>query len=1012
VRYRFAEFDLDARTYTLTRAGHVLALQPKVFDVLRFLIEHRDRVVTKDELLDAVWPNEHGSESAVVWSISHARRALGQDRGQKQPIETVHGRGYRFTARVEPIATTDQPFVAPPAAQEVAREVQPRSLRPFVGRIDVMRNLDARLAEAEQGRGQLCLLSGEPGIGKTRCAEELIAHARARGDSAWIGRAVEGVGAPVFWPWIQIVRAAVRDRPQLRADAEALLSRLSTLDASAASGDATERSGEEGRFWLLDSLSRLLLEAAQQTPLLLLIDDVQWADSGSGRMLQFLAPELPRSRILIVATQRDEPSTADDRLASWLSRHAARIELQRLTVEDIGRYIGELTATQPSVALSTAVHRATAGNPLFVQETVRGLIFEHGDAALASLEPATVKPPEAARDVLRMQLSSLASETRVLLSQASVLGESFELSLLGRVSGHDADALLAELEVASKRGFVVAETPDRYRFSHAQLRALLYEDTPAAQRVALHRRAAELLAQSNPPAARYAEIALHYYRSLPAGDYGVVTAAVRRAAAAAVALFAHEDALRLFEWALEAQALDPAAKPRARSELLFAYASAQRNSGRDLQARATLARMFELARQYGDVDLLLRGARALRPTYAMSSIPDPLVRDALEEVLRSAPEDAREIRAVATAQLACVPPYAIDMQKSKQLSARALELARQSGAPNPVFEALRARLYSLSGPDDIDALLAVTDEILELDRARPTWHSAEAYTARYTALLHRGDMAEADHALAAFRLVAERRRLPEAIWYHDRVAAQRRILSGEFAAGQAACDALRARGRKLGLSYANTFTDMLLGRMATEQHGIAKVTPGWDLARMLAPRELSPAIRSALIRIGYETDRAAAVQPEFQAWAASDFADLPKDITYLCTLGHLARAAVIGADRPRADKLYALLLPYAHFNAPDGMLFYDGAVAHPLALLAECLGRNAEAEKHFEDAITINTRIGHRPQLARTRHAYALFLRARSDAASQQRSRELAAQAVAEARALDMTWLLEQASKL
>ena len=121
---------------------------------------------------------------------------------------------------------------------------------------------------------------------------------------------------------------------------------------------------------------------------------------------------------------------------------------------------------------------------------------------------------------------------------------------------------------------------------------------------------------------------------------------------------------------------------------------------------------------------------------------------------------------------------------------------------------------------------------------------------------------------------------------------------------------------------------------------------------------------------------------------------------------------MIGGDRPRAEKLYALLLPYAHFNAPDGMLFYDGAVACPLALLAECLGRNAEAEKHFEDAITINARIGHRPQLARTRYQYALFLRARGDAAALQRSRDLAAQAVAEARALDMTWLLEQASKL
>jgi hypothetical protein len=876
-----------------------------------------------------------------------------------------------------------------------------------------MRNLQARLHEAEQGRGQLCLLSGEAGIGKTRCAEELIAYARARGNSAWIGRAVEGVGAPVFWPWIQIVRGVLRDRPLLRADGEALLARLSAFDASGAQGSeaAAERNEGEGRFWLLDAVSRLLLEAAQQAPILLLLDDLQWADAGSARMLQFLAPELARARILILATQRDEPNMANDRLALWLARHAARIELPRLTSEDIARYIAELTAADaPPRALSAAVHRATAGNPLFVQETVRGLILEHGATALATLEPGSVKPPEAARDVLRMQLSTLGASTRALLSQASVLGESFELSLLGPLSGHDADALLAELELAAKRGFVAAETPDRYRFAHALLRAILYEDTPAAQRVALHRRAAELLESAQPPAARYSEIALHYYRSLPAGDYGAVTAAARRAAAAAVALSTSEDALRFFEWALEAQALDPAAQPRARSELLLAYANAQRYSGRDAAARATLARMFELARQYGDVDLLLRGARVLRPTYAMSALPDSLVRDALEEVLRSAPPDDHGTRAAALAQLACVPPYSIDMSQSKQLSARSLELARASGAPSRVFEALRSRLYSLSGPDDIGAMLAATDEILELERARTSWMSGEAYGARYTALLHRGDMVQADHALAALGHVAARLRLPEAVWYHDRLAAQRRILSGEFAAGEQACEALRARGRQLGLSYAVAFVDMLRGRAVTEQHGIVRAAGNWDFASMLASRgEMAPYIRAALIRIGAEVGKGSAVRADLEAMSAADFEDLPKDVTYLCTLGHLARTVVIFGDRARAARLYELLSPYAGHNAPDGMLFYDGAVAHPLALLAEMLGRSLDAERHFEQALEFNARIGHRPQLARTRYAFACFLRDRGDAAKQARASELAKDAADEAQAIGMTGLLEQA---
>jgi len=270
VRYRFGEVELDAATYVLRRGGQEVALQPKVFDVLRYLIEHRERLVSKTELLEAVWRGDHVNESAVPWSISHARTALGQERGSKSPIETVHGRGYRFVAAVETLASQPPASAAPPPMPVASARSQGG---PFVGRADVMQRLRERLSEALQGHGHLCLLYGEAGMGKTRCAEELMLEAERLGASAWSGRSVEDAGEPVFWPWMQILREAVRDRPDMRTLGEPLLARLAALpdDASAAEEGRDESAN---RFWLLDEVTRLLLQAAQSTPIVLLLDDM------------------------------------------------------------------------------------------------------------------------------------------------------------------------------------------------------------------------------------------------------------------------------------------------------------------------------------------------------------------------------------------------------------------------------------------------------------------------------------------------------------------------------------------------------------------------------------------------------------------------------------------------------------------------------------------------------------------------------------------------------------------
>jgi len=1012
MRYRFGAVELDPAAYTLRREGREIGMQPKMFDLLRYLIERRDRVVSKDELLDALWPGEHVGEAAVVWTVSHVRNALGQGRGQKQPIETIHGRGYRFRGAIEVVAATLAPVEALHGDPATALSAAPPA-RPFVGRAEVMRRLEALLKDAIEGRGHLCLLHGEAGIGKTRCAEELMRTATRAGLNAWGGRAVEGAGAPVFWPWIQILRDAVQTRPELRGAGEPLLSRLAALDRASSGADepAAERRVLAGRFWLLDDVSRFLLHAAKEAPAVLLIDDLQWADSGTLDLLGFLATELASARMLVVATARETAAGELGQALHRLARHAERIELTRLSPEDIGHYIAELTAQRDAPPpLVLAVHRATAGNPLFVQETVRTLLAEHGKEALGSMPAAEIRPPEVARDVLQARLAPLGAEARSLLACASVLGEEFDLSLLQTVSGLQLAEVLALIEAADRQGLIVAETPQRCCFSHGLIRQLLYDEMKTAERIALHRRAAEALEAMRTAEPRHSEIAHHFYRSLPAGAYDRVTAAAKRAAAAAEAVFAFADAVRFYEWALEAQSLDGSVPVRERAELLLDAGEAQRQAGRDGDARRTLARLFELAREHRYPDLLVRGARTLRPTFAMASVPDPAVRGALEDVLKMTPEQGSAPRIRALSLLSCVPPYANDMTRSKQMSSQALELARGSGARPLLMEALRSRFYSLCGPDDIDALLAATDEVFALEADRPTPVSVEAHCARAGALLYRGEITAADQAFEAVGRIAAELKYPEMIWYHHRQVAQRRFLDGHFDAAEAACEELRAQSKRLGLSYGQWFTDVLRRAIAVERNGRQVAGTGYDFAALTRPGlELHVNIKSRMTRAAAELGRVEIARLGVDALAAAGFDTIPKDIAYLYNLANISIAVLALSDGPRAEQLYALLAPYSQHNTPDAMLLYEGSVSRYLAQLAACLGWSDKAEAHFEAALVMNRRIGQRALVARTSHEYAQWLAGRRSAGARTRAQELNRETVALAENLGMAWLAERA---
>jgi DNA-binding winged helix-turn-helix (wHTH) protein len=315
--YRFADCEIDERLYELRRGGAVVKLEPKVFDVLRYLVRHRERVVPKDELLAQLWPGEFVSESVLPRCITVARKAIGDDSTAQRLIKTMHGRGYRF------VAPLHDDVSAARSAEAATASAAADPARIFVGRAEAMRDLEAALAAAFADDGRLVLVVGEPGIGKTRTAEELARRATAAGAAVHTGRCHEGEGAPAFWLWTQVLRSVLAGvgtaavTAELGDAARAAMQLVPELGGRVpappdASADALGGS-TEARFRLFESVTMVLRHAARVAPIVIVLDDLHWADKPSLLLLQFLARELRGAAMLVVGTYRDVGLTRQHR---------------------------------------------------------------------------------------------------------------------------------------------------------------------------------------------------------------------------------------------------------------------------------------------------------------------------------------------------------------------------------------------------------------------------------------------------------------------------------------------------------------------------------------------------------------------------------------------------------------------------------------------------------------------------------------------------------------------------
>jgi ATP/maltotriose-dependent transcriptional regulator MalT len=488
----------------------------------------------------------------------------------------------------------------------------------FVGRRGVLEQLSARLDEAFEGRGAVVMVVGELGIGKTAIARELTARARQRGATVLAGACFEGDWQPAYAPWVQALS------PYLERSGLAGL-----LGASAA-----PLPPDEARLRLFDAVSRLLAAIADAGPVVLVLDDLHWADPDTLRLLRYVARATRELPVLIVGAYRD-PDTGDQgvRLAGELRREAAleRIGLRGFTVEEVGDYLAAVALRPMASRLARAIHEETAGNPFYVGEVLHQLA-DGGklvdDAGSWSLRDLGVPP--GVREILAVRMARLSADAGRVLTAASALSGGFGLGLLRALTGLAEEDLLDAIDELLRAGLIRTVGERGYDFAHAIVRHTLADGLNPDRRARLHRRIAETLEQLGGPG-RAAELGYQYHasRALPGAERGIVHC--RAAAEDAARAYAPDRASRFLRMAAD---LSADAQPAERADLLRALAVAQAEALLLEDAAASVqAALAAMATAGADPaatgEFLARVARTLKDGGADRSAWEPLVENGL-----------------------------------------------------------------------------------------------------------------------------------------------------------------------------------------------------------------------------------------------------------------------------------------------------------------------------------------------------------------------------------------------
>jgi tetratricopeptide (TPR) repeat protein len=905
---------------------------------------------------------------------------------------------------------------APPPAS-AGEVIEPTGA--FVGRERELADLRRGLDDIQRGHSSLFLISGEPGIGKTALIEHFAARVAEHDVRVLFGRCWESGGAPAYWPWVQCLRVLVRESEpgvlinQLgvgAADLAELVPELGQFGPDLPrqlSADA-----ESMRFRLFDAVTTLLREEARTKPIVLVLEDLHAADESSLLLLRLVARTVTDARLLVIATTRSSDRAAAEPFASTLADLARaqrfrHIRLGGLTREEVAHLVAATREVDATEALVDRIYTRTDGHPFFVSEIVR---------LLATDSDVDVLPQEV-RAVVSQRLGMLSEDCQQLLALASVVGREFSTEVLATASGGDSARVVDDLQEAVLISMLVAvpTTPGHYRFTHELVREVLYDELPAPRAMTLHRQVAEAL-QSIYAAEldlHATELAHHFAIAAPAGTAAEAVRYATRAAERALDQLAYEESVRLYTTALQAHELQPDADAETRCELLLALGDAQMSAGETTAAQQSFVRAADIARQAGWADRLARAALGYggRFVWEPDNEPGQPLSRLLDEALRALPEDSL-LRARVLARFACAAgwfsggPVEARRQLLDTRSREAVPLARRLGDPATLGWALAARFLIIWGPDHLDEMVALADEIITVAEQAGAWDEvADGLAFRYEVQLTRGEIRRAQADLERHIALAEELKLLSQSWHAAVHEAEFLLLLGRFTEAAACIDQTLRRGaaahRDEALKSAALQRFLLfLQRGGFGEGGLEELRS--TLERLEADRPNHKIYPALLARLDCELGQERRAQARLDVLAKDGFRTVPRDYAWLMAITVLADVAAMVGNTEQVKTLYELLRPYAALVAGADHIHF-GSVSRYLGLLAAALSRLDEAAVFLRDAVEANDRIGALPESAHAKADLARVLLARDAPGDREAAGDLLREALATFEELGMT---------
>jgi len=906
----------------------------------------------------------------------------------------------------------------------------------FYGRAAEQANIARCWATAKAGQLRLVLLAGEPGIGKTRLAAEAGRIAHAEGATVLLGTCDEDIAHP-YHPFVEALRHYLINAPDnvllrhvqehhgdLLRIAPSLSARVPNLPKPRMADAETER------YLMFEAVTGLLAAASQQRPIMLVLDDLQWAGTPELLLLKHIVRAATPMRLLIIGTYRDTELSRAPLLAALLADFRSesgieRVALRGLDEDSVVRFVAAAVGhdlDKEQLALARAIGRDTEGSPLFIGEILRNLL-ESGTAFGEEEKYAvrdniqSFKVPAGVMEAIGRRLSRLSANTNKILRIASVIGLEFDFNVLKLVAEMPETVVLDALDEGKSAALVaeVASNTGCYAFTHMLVRATLYEGLNSTRRARMHERVGTALEHltSGTPQQRIDELARHWMAAASLGEATKAIVFARQAGDWALAGLAFERAAEYYEQALSVLVHRDRDAELLRCDLLIALGDAQRRAG-DFRYRHTVSQAVQIARSLGDARRFalsaLGSARPEHPFANANLVDQSLIQLYNEAITALDGEHENVLSAKLSFHLAGEMLYTPQRERRKELSQQAVAMARHCGDRAVLAQALHIYASAINDPTTLSERLVLTaeqnllaDELVSLETR---W--AAAYQ-RMGALLESGDIAGTEQMLLRLKELSSKLRQPFFSWATEHALAMMSVMSGESDAEQKVLAAYQV-GMAGGQPEASQPYIGQLSVIRRDQGRHAElIEPLRGLADSLPHL---PVWRVILAGLYCETDQLDEARAQIDALATGDLM-ISLDWTWASVVMSLAQVCADLADQKLAALYYPQLQSVAGQVGVTGIgLVCYGSLALPCGQLAACLNLWREAEQYFIEATAMNTRIGARPYLVRTRRAYANMLLDRNAPDDRTRAIELIGEGWSDATHLGMRREIDRLDRL